>query len=398
MNVLMANNAFMLTKDSEIFVDWSNLMMITMIDTYAGDAFCIQTKNNTTLIDAGEGYQDKHTVQRGLYLNTLKDLNVQRINNFILTHNHGDHYGSLVYLLKEKTAESEFSSWIKNVTIDNIYFNNHILINNDYETKIKETHNVIVAQRGMTLNLGDGVTFEVLWPVQDYITKMENCITDIREEEKKNNVSDEDKWDSTQDVNNSSIVGRLKFKNFSMLFTGDVDDGLSNLFKNWLSLNYPSDLALYENGGWGYLRDHETVTKNGVTSMPNLESTVYKAAHHGNGHNNPEDIIGYTKAKYAFCSCLGGQDADKTFPIDVQLDYTPRPHPAFIRHVLNSAANVVQCRFYTTHFHHNVTLLTDGNNVWISCQRNDVRWLPRWYEWIVAYETYFWTNYKKHVI
>ena len=382
MNVLTANGTVMLTKDcSKVFIDWSNLMMITMIDTWSGDAFLIKTKNNVTLIDAGVGYKTTQEQERSLYLNTLRNLNIQRINNFILTHNHSDHYGNLPYLVKRMKASDEFSPWIDGVTVDKMYFNGHVLVNNNFQNAFSSITSI--AQRGTTLNLGDNVKFEVLWPTADYITKMEDFETYRKALEAAD--SSLTKWDSTQDYNNSSIVGRLKFGNFSMLFTGDVDDVLSDPFKNWLS---SSDLALYKRGGWGYLRDHETVTVDGVTSMPNLESTVYKVSHHGSGHNNPQDIIGYTKAKYAFCSCLGGQNADKTLPTNVRIDYYPRPTNAAINHILNSAANVTKYSFYTTHLHHNVTLLTDGSNVWISCERDDVQWVPRWCTWLTEYMHY----------
>ena len=382
MNVLTANGTVMLTKDcSKVFIDWSNLMMITMIDTWGGDAFLIKTKNNVTLIDAGVGYKTTQEQERSLYLNTLRNLNIQRINNFILTHNHSDHYGNLPYLVKRMKASDEFSPWIDGVTVDKMYFNGHVLVNNNFQNAFSSITSI--AQRGTTLNLGDNVKFEVLWPTADYITKMEDFETYRKALEAAD--SSLTKWDSTQDYNNSSIVGRLKFGNFSMLFTGDVDDVLSDPFKNWLS---SSDLALYKRGGWGYLRDHETVTVDGVTSMPNLESTVYKVSHHGPGHNNPQDIIGYTKAKYAFCSCLGGQNADKTLPTNVRIGYYPRPTNAAINHILNSAANVTKYSFYTTHLHHNVTLLTDGSNVWISCERDDVQWVPRWCTWLTEYMHY----------
>ena len=369
----------MIAKDySKIFVDWSNLMLIVMINTWGGDAFLIKTKNNVTLIDAGVGYKTTQEQQRSLYLNTLRNLNVQRINNFILTHNHSDHYGNLPYLVKKLQAPDEFSPWIDNVTVDKIYFNGHVLVNSTFQSAFSSITSI--AQRGTTLNLGDNVKFEVLWPTADYITKMEDFETYRKALEAAD--SSLTKWDSTQDYNNSSIVGRLKFGNFSMLFTGDVDDVLSDPFENWLS---SSDQALYKQGGWGYLRNHEKVTQNGVTSMPNLESTVYKVSHHGPGHNNPQDMIGYTKAKYAFCCCIGGQDADVTKPTNVELGYLPRPNNACIRHVLESNASVTNYTFYTTHFHKNVSLLTDGNNVWISCERDDVHWIPRWMSWVTEY-------------
>lgn len=103
--------------------------------------------------------------------------------------------------------------------------------------------NVITVEAGDRAIIDDDVYFDILWPgKKDYITENE--------------------------VNNNAIVCKLNYKNFSMLFTGDVEKETEEIL-----------CTEYRN---------------------KLKSTILKAGHHGSNTSSTENFIKLVSAKYVF--------------------------------------------------------------------------------------------------
>lgn len=159
---------------------------IYTLDIGQGDAHLIKVKNRYTLIDTGDVEHREQIVK------LLKDLGVTELDNVILTHPHSDHIGG-------------FYAIINNFKIGKVYDNGSEPDTSTYRTYIRmlKTHKVSrkLMRDGDTLDLGNGVVFYVYAPWKKPILEQ----------------------NGKMDENNNSIVGKLTYGDFSMLFTGDAE-------------------------------------------------------------------------------------------------------------------------------------------------------------------------------
>jgi len=160
-----------------------NKLRVSFLDVGQGDAILIQKGSMQILIDGGPS-------PRAI----AQDLSDQMpfwdrsIDLAILTHPHADHIAGLLEVLRRydvgqvlyPPSESEsllYDEWVRFIG----------------EAGIKST----VAQAGQTIDLGDGVIIEVLWPLVSPVKA------------------------SDSDVDNNSVVVLLKDGDISFLLTGD---------------------------------------------------------------------------------------------------------------------------------------------------------------------------------
>lgn len=132
---------------------------------------------------------------------------------------------------------------IKNVIISKQFENTENL--EEFYTIIQNKKiNAKIVQAGDRINIEKDMYFDVLWPV------------DI-------------KMISENAINNNSIVCKMIYKDFSMLFTGDIEksaeEEIVNKYKNTNSLN----------------------------------STVLKVAHHGSKSSSIQDFLNLVNPKFA---------------------------------------------------------------------------------------------------
>lgn len=151
---------------------------------------------------------------------------------------------------------------------------NNIIIGRQFETSenyqnfleiVKEKKiKVTVVGMEQKLNIEKNLYFEILWPNSN------NSITE-------------------NSINNNSLVCKLVYKNFSMLFTGDIEE-----------LAEKAILEQYRN------------------NLNVLKSTVLKVAHHGSKSSTKEEFLNAVKPKVA----LIGVGKNNTFghPSDVTLE------------------------------------------------------------------------------
>jgi len=213
-----------------IFKSPSDLHVI-FFDVDQGDAVLVKTPGNrTALIDTGMFESGKHVIHR-----FLKKERISKIDLVVVTHFHEDHCGGLLYLIDHLDIERIIVS-PGNVSSE---------LFQQLTEKVKQTATrVLVLSRGDRFWLGD-VCFHVLHPSPDF------------------------KPTDDSDLNNSSIVLKMNYKQVDFLFTGDV-----------------------ENRG-----ETEIIMEN----LP-LKADVIKIAHHGAATSNSFDFLKAVDPSYAIIS------------------------------------------------------------------------------------------------
>ena len=226
--------------------DFKANLKITMLNVGQGDSFLIQTKTQNILIDTSD--MDERTK----LVNELDKAGVTTFDKIILTHPHADHIGGLEKLLKENKY-----------TVKEVYDNGIASTSKLYQNYMKEIKSMNIPHKtlkaGEILDFGDNVKFEVLYPTKDLVA----AVNDGKQK---------------TDPNNESVVGRLVYKKFSMMFTGDAE------------LKVESEV-------WA---DNDE---------KKLQSTILKAGHHGSYTASSENFVRVVKPEYVLISA--GEPTDK---------------------------------------------------------------------------------------
>ena len=186
-------------------------LYVTMLDVGQGDAFLVETPSQNVLIDTGDVDRSDELVAE------LKNAGFTRFEQIILTHPHADHIGGVNSILGNFTVDTISDNGI--VATSPLYLQYHTA-----EVKIN------TLKTGDVVDLGGGVKFKVLYPSASFVS-------DVNRGKRKVNYND------------TSIVGKLIFGDFSVLFTGDA----GKFVEDTLRENFQAD----------------------------LKSTILKAGHHG---------------------------------------------------------------------------------------------------------------------
>lgn len=176
-------------------------LTISMLDIGQGDAVLIQTGAKNILIDTGDDkyYEDgKKGKDNTQLLTELQKLKIDHIDTLVMTHAHADHIG------KADKVIAQYG--VKELVYNGIPSTSKYFINALKAAKANGTQQVKV-KAGDVLDFGNGVSFEIVSPSQSLIDEDTAAI----------------KAKKKVDVNNESVVGRLTFGNFAMLFTGDAE-------------------------------------------------------------------------------------------------------------------------------------------------------------------------------
>lgn len=176
-------------------------LTISMLDIGQGDAVLIQTGAKNILIDTGDDkyYEDgKKGKENTQLLTELQKLKIDHIDTLVMTHAHADHIG------KADKVIAQYG--VKELVYNGIPSTSKYFIDALKAAKANGTQQVKV-KAGDVLDFGNGVSFEIVSPSQSLIDEDTAAI----------------KAKKKVDVNNESVVGRLTFGNFAMLFTGDAE-------------------------------------------------------------------------------------------------------------------------------------------------------------------------------
>jgi competence protein ComEC len=168
----------------------SNLK-IYFIDVGQGDSTLIVTpKNKTILIDGGGSSSDNYDVGKNTLLPYLLDRGITKVDYMFISHFDMDHCGGLLYILENLK--------VKNVIIGKQFDNSEnykTFLNIIKSKKIK----VNMVEEGVKINIEKNLYFDVIWPSN------KQAVTN-------------------NSINNNALVCKLNYKNFTMLFTGDIEE------------------------------------------------------------------------------------------------------------------------------------------------------------------------------
>lgn len=214
-------------------------LKIHYIDVGQGDSELIQVGDKNILIDAGTS--DKKA------LKYLKSIGVTTLDYVIATHPHEDHIGSM-------------DDVINNLNIKTFYAPKATTTTRTFE-------NMINALKNKNLQI-------TVPKVGDQITIENATLTFLAPNSNK-----------YEDLNNYSIVVKLKYGNNSFIFMGDAED----------------------------VSESETLAK-----QLDIQADVIKLGHHGSSSSTTQALLDKVNPKYAIISC--GKDNDYGHPHKETLD------------------------------------------------------------------------------
>ena len=260
---------------------------VKMLDVGQGDAILIQTETQNVLIDTGDlDERDKLRAE-------LDKAGVKKIDAVILTHPHADHIGGMEMLIDKYPIGMVYDNGMPSTS--------RVYIGYMKQLKAKGT-----ARKGLCtgdrVDLGGGAVFEVLAPSASLV--QQGSVKGYK-----------------HDPNNESVVGRLVFGDFSMMFTGDAEK-----------------------------KEEQDVLAGG---QGEVQSTVLKAGHHGSKTSSSADFLRAVRPAAVLISC------------GVNNDYG-HPHKETMKkyHAMN-------LDIYVTAENGTITLTSDGKDYHITPERGE---------------------------
>ncbi|KYH29222.1 MULTISPECIES: ComEC/Rec2 family competence protein [Clostridium] len=220
------------TKNNGTSTNGSGDLKVHFIDVGQADSILITQGSNNMLIDAGNNEDSD------LVVNYLKKQGITKLDYVIGTHPHEDHIGGLDAVIRAFDVKKVYMP--KKTSTTKTY--------KDVITAIKDKGlKIAIPSRGTTFKLGEAVA-TVVAPSEssDY-----------------------------EDVNNYSIVIKLKYKNTSFLFAGDAEDILE-----------------------------KEIIKGGY----DIKVDVLKVGHHGSRSSTTQEFLNKVSPKYAVISVGQGNE------------------------------------------------------------------------------------------
>lgn len=211
-------------------------LLINFVDVGQGDCTVIRSKNKTIIIDGGGSSDKDYNIGKNIDIPYLLDRKINIIDYIIVSHFDTDHVGGLLDIMEELK--------VKNAVISKQGEDSE---NYNMFKKIakKKKINVLVVQQGDVLNIEDNINLNILWPINSKLIN-ENVL------------------------NNNSIVCKLCYKDFSMIFTGDIEE----IAEKQILQEYKNNPKV-------------------------LDSTILKVAHHGSKTSSIQDFLNIVKPNIA---------------------------------------------------------------------------------------------------
>ncbi|MEN3013198.1 MAG: ComEC/Rec2 family competence protein [Endomicrobiia bacterium] len=215
---------------------FSSVVKIYFLDVKEGDAtFIITSTSKTILIDTGH---DKFDSGKYIY-EFVKSKNFDKIDFMIISHPHRDHIGGAKYLLLNMKIENFYESGI--VSKSDVY---REILNIVTEKKI----NYKIIREKDRIKLDNELEAYIFHPPREAF--------------------------SYTSINNNSLVFKIVYKKFSVLFTGDIEKKAEReIIKR-------------------YIYKHET-----------LKSDILKVPHHGSNSSSTDAFIRLVNPKFAIIFC-----------------------------------------------------------------------------------------------
>ena len=211
-----------------------NGLEIYFVDVGQGDCTLIVTDNNTKiLIDGGGSNNKNYDIGKNTTLPYLLDRRINCLDYVIISHFDSDHVQGLFAVLNNIKVKNIVIAWQKESS-DNYEKMLEIARSNNIKIEVVEAGDRILFDKNTYL--------DILWP------NSQNMI-------------------SENFLNNNSIVAKLVYKTFSVLFTGDIEG--------------VAEKAIID------------------TNANALNATVLKVAHHGSKTSSIIDFLKSVKPKIA---------------------------------------------------------------------------------------------------
>ena len=210
---------------------------IFFIDVGQGDSTLIVTPmKHCILIDGGGNLNESFDVGKNTVLPYLLSRRITKLDYIIVSHFDQDHIGGLLTVMTE-------------IKVEKVIVSKQLEISENYEkfiSIVKENGiKVVVVEQGCKLNIEKNLYFDILWP---------------------SNL----KFISENVLNNNSIVCKMHYKDFSMFFTGDIEE----IAEKQILQEYKNDLNI-------------------------LNSTILKVAHHGSKTSSIQEFLEVVKPEIA---------------------------------------------------------------------------------------------------
>ena len=288
-------------------------LKISMLDVGQGDAILIQTGKQNILVDTSD------TDERDLLVDELEKLSVTKIDKLILSHPHADHIGSAKVLINPSNKELKANPYLEKISVAEVYDNGIAASSPLYKSYMKAVEAKGVVHKslsaGDTLDFGNGVKFLVLYPTKDLVDAVNGG--------------------QKSDPNNESIVGKLTYKKFSMMFTGDAEKKVE------------SEL-------WA---DNDAKV---------LKCDILKSGHHGSYTASTENFVKTVAPSYVLISCGPEEEHRNTYG---------HPHLEPLENYL--AQGIDKKNILCTRWNGTITVTSDGKNFSVTPERTE-DWLDKW--------------------
>lgn len=176
---------------SYIYKNIQKDLYINFIDVGQGDSTLITTQFNKKILIDGGGSEFGSTFDVGekTLLPYLLKKKIHKLDYVVISHFDSDHVGGILTILEELNVKQVLIP--KQVEYSENY-NKFLDIIKKRNIKVK------IVGEGNTINIDKNTYLDILWPEEKQI---------------KDNV-----------LNNNSLIVRLCYKNFKMLFTGDIEE------------------------------------------------------------------------------------------------------------------------------------------------------------------------------
>ena len=230
----------------------------------------------------------------------MQKAQIKKIDKLILTHSHADHIGGAKPLIETYP--------IGEIYTDGTNRGNYNIYKGYQNAAKKRGIPIKTLTAGDVLSFGDDITFEVFFPFEWLRVR----------------------YAAEKKYNNTSIVGKLTFKEFTMMFTGDAEAD--------------SELAQLQAYPWD-----------------KFKSVVLKAPHHGSNTSSTDDYIKAVNPQYIFISAGSpGVDRGNVFG---------HPHKKSLDTYVKNG--VKPENIFCTYKNGTITLNTDGTTFFVSAESHN---------------------------
>lgn len=265
---------------SKIYILNSKLE-IHFLDVSQGDSTLIITKTRKSILIDGGG-NENYDIGKNILKPYLLKRKINVLDYIIISHMDFDHCGGILTLMEE-------------IKVKNVIIGKQFQESKNYEKFINIVQNkkvkVFIVEAGQRINIENDLYFDILWPDSKNIIN-ENIL------------------------NNNSLVCKLSYKNFSILFTGDIEE----------------------------VAEKEIIQKYGSKSNI-LNSLVLKVAHHGSKTSTIKDFLMKVNPKIALIGV--GKNNKFGHPSDITLE----------------SLYLINTQIYRTDKDGEILIKTDGNEI-----------------------------------